>query len=392
MKMILPLILALLFVISGCKKPASEQQDAGSNEQTGQPLEAKSSDNLLRIDREMLRDLRITTTTVEQRHSGDGVSLLGEVTVNENAYSQVGAPIAARVLNIMASPGQQVSKGQELAILQSTELGKARSENITSQAKLQLAKQTLERKRRLAGEHIVAQREVQEAEAAVTSAEADVRASRAVLQALGAGDDASDSSEVVLRSPISGTVIERTALRGQMAEPAQPLFKISDLRTVWLTVHAFERDAVRLEPGKMARITLPALPGRTFRAEVAFIGKEVDVASRTIPVRLEIANSEGNLRPGMSATAFVPFDGSAQQILTVPAAAVQRIENDWYVFIPKSQDTFELRQVGRGRDLQGEIEIVKGLKPEETIVVDGAFLLKAEAEKARGEGKEHEHD
>ena len=392
MKTILPLILVLLFTSGGCKKPANEQQDAGANEQTGQAREAKSGDNLLRIDREMLRDLRITTTTVEQRRSGDGVSLLGEVTVNENAYSQVGAPIAARVLNITASPGQQVSKGQQLAILQSTELGKARSENITSQARLQLAKQTLERKRRLAGEHIVAQREVQEAEAAVTSAEADVRASRAVLQALGAGDEASDSSEVVLRSPISGTVIERTALRGQVAEPAQPLFKIADLRTVWLTVHAFERDAVRLEAGKMARVTLPALPGRTFRAKVAFIGKEVDVASRTIPVRLEIANSEGKLRPGMSATAFVPFGESAQQILTVPAAAVQRIENDWYVFIPKSQDTFELRQVGRGRDLQGEIEIVKGLKPEETIVVDGAFLLKAEAEKARGEGKEHEHD
>jgi cobalt-zinc-cadmium efflux system membrane fusion protein len=62
------------------------------------------------------------------------------------------------------------------------------------------------------------------------------------------------------------------------------------------------------------------------------------------------------------------------------------------VFIPKSADTFEIRQVGRGRDLEGEIEIVTGLKPAETVVVDGAFLLKAEAEKSRGEGKEHDHD
>ena len=147
-----------------------------------------------------------------------------------------------------------------------------------------------------------------------------------------------------------------------------------------------------MQSGKTARVTLPALPGQTFQAKVRLIGKQVDAASRTVPVRIAIANSSGVLRPGMSATAWVPLGESSQQILTVPAASVQRIENQWYVFIPKSDDTFELRQVGRGRDLEGEIEIVSGLKSGETVVVDGAFLLKAEAEKARGEGKEHEHD
>jgi cobalt-zinc-cadmium efflux system membrane fusion protein len=94
----------------------------------------------------------------------------------------------------------------------------------------------------------------------------------------------------------------------------------------------------------------------------------------------------------MSVTAWVPFGEAYQQVITVPATSVQRIDNDWYVFIPKKEDTFELRQVGRGRDLEGEIEIVKGVEPGETVVVDGAFLLKAEAEKARGEGKDHDHD
>lgn len=388
MKRRLPIILAALLAV-GCNKP---QQPSGTEKQPGPAHEARSADNLLHIEHEMLRDLRITTSTVEKRQSGEGVNLLGEVTVNEDVYSQVGAPISARVIDINASPGQRVSKGQQLAVLQSTELGKARSENATAEARLQLARQTLERKRRLAGERIVAQRDVQEAEAAVTSAEADLRAVRATLQALGSGDDTASGSELILRSPIPGTVIERTALRGQVADPAQALFKIAELRTVWLNVHAFERDAVRLQAGKTARVTLPALPGRTFQAKVALIGSAVDSSSRTIPVRIEVVNSGGLLRPGMSATAWVPFGEAYQQIITVPAASVQRIESDWYVFIPKTQDTFELRQVGRGRDLEGEIEIVKGLQPGETVIVDGAFLLKAEAEKARGEGKEHEHD
>lgn len=390
-KKMIPLVLATL-LLAGCKGKSTQQQSSGSEAQGTQNQDAKSPDNLLRIEPEMLRDLRITTSKVEQRASGDGVNLLGEVMVNEEAYSQIGAPLPARVVDIRVSPGQQIAKGQALATLQSTELGKARSESISAQAKLQLARQTLERKRRLAGEHIVAQRDVQEAEASVASAEADVRASRATLHALGAGDESSDSSELVLRSPIAGTVIDRTALRGQLADPAQPLFKIADLHTLWLNVHAFERDAVRLQSGKTAKVTLPALPGRTFSAKVTLIGKQVDPVSRTVPVRIEIGNADGILRPGMSATARVPFGEAAQQVITVPAASVQRIENDWYVFIPKSQDTFELRQVGRGRDLEGEIEIVKGLKQGETVVVDGAFLLKAEAEKARGQGKEHEHD
>jgi cobalt-zinc-cadmium efflux system membrane fusion protein len=391
MNRILPVALVTLLAV-GCNKSSNQQQPAGTEGRPSQAHEAKSQDNLLHIEPEMLRDLRITTSAVEKRQSGDGVNLLGEVTVNEDAYSQVGAPISARVIGISASPGQRVGKGQELAVLQSTELGKTRSEEITAQTRLQLAQQTLARKRRLASERIVAQRDVQEAEAAVASAEADLRAARATLRALGSGDEAADSSQLILRSPISGTVIERTALRGQLADPAQPLFKIADLRTVWLNVHAFERDAVRLQSGKMAKVTLPALPVRSFQGRVTLIGRAVDPSSRTIPVRIDVANADGALRPGMSATAWVPFGSAAQQIITVPVASVQRIENDWYVFIPKTADTFEMRQVGRGRDLEGEIEIVKGLRLGEKVVVDGAFLLKAEAEKDRGEGKEHDHD
>jgi membrane fusion protein, heavy metal efflux system len=382
--------LAVLLLI-GCNKPDNQKHDASSESQP-EAHPAKSTDNLLHIDPEMLRDLRITTSTVEKRAGGDGVSILGEVGVNEDAYSQVASPIAARVSGISISPGQVVTKGQQLAVLQSTELGKARSEEITAQSRLQLTRQTLERKKRLAAEKIAAQREVQEAEAAVASAEADLRASRATLQALGAGESAADGSELTLRSPISGTVIERAALRGQSADPTQPLFKIADLSTVWLTVHAFERDAVRLQAGKAARVSLPALPGRTFQGKVDLIGRSVDAASRTIPVRITVANGDGVLRPGMSATAWVPFKDASEQIIAVPIASVQRIENEWYVFVPKSKDTFELRAVGRGRDLGGEIEIVKGLQPGEMVVVDGAFLLKTEAEKVRGEGKEHDHD
>jgi len=392
MKKLLSICLLALLALSSCNKSKEEKQKAG-NEVQAVPASTveKTPENILRIKPEMLRDLRITTAVVEVRRGGEGVHLLGELRVNENAYAEIGAPIAARIVNILAAPAQAIRKGQELAVLQSTELGKTRAELITAQAKLDLAQKTLERKRSLAAEKIVPARDVQEAEANFATAEADVRAVRTTLQALGAGDESSDTSQFVLRSPISGIVIERTAMQGQMADPMRTLFRVADMSRLWLNVHAFERDAVRVKVGSAARITFAALPGQTFGGNVTLVGKQVDADSRTVAVRIEVENAQQLLRPGMSATAFVPLGKETERVIAVPTAALQRLEANWIVFLPTGKDSFEIRIVGRGRDLGGEIEIVSGLKPGEKVVVEGAFLLKAEAEKLKGEGKEHEH-
>lgn len=383
--------LTLALFLAGCGKSGEERQEPKSVQGSAAGSTKPSSTHSLRIKAEMLRDIRVATAPVEVRAGGEGVQLLGEMRVNEGRYAEVGTPIACRVVSVLAAPGQAVRKGQELAVLQSVDVGKARAESITAQARLDLARKTLERKRRLGAENIVPAREIQEAEANVATADAEVRAARAGLRALGASDESSDSSELVLRSPIDGTVIERVAIQGQMAEPAQPLFRIGDMSRLWLVVHAFERDAVRLAAGSMARVSFAALPGRAFNGNVTLIGKQVDASSRTIPVRIEVTNSEQLLRPGMSATAWVPVGKSSEKVIAVPVAALQRIGNEWVVFLRTGQDTFEIRPVGRGHDLGTEIEIVSGLKAGERVVVEGAFLLKAEAEKARSEGSEHEH-
>jgi cobalt-zinc-cadmium efflux system membrane fusion protein len=118
-----------------------------------------------------------------------------------------------------------------------------------------------------------------------------------------------------------------------------------------------------------------------FRGSVTLIGGEVSKESRTVPVRIEVQNRGSRLRPGMSATAAVPVGSAATTVLAVPVASVQRVRNEWCVFLPKDNGVFEIRKIGRGRDLGGEVEVLTGLKPGETIVVDGAFLLKSHAEK-----------
>ena len=193
----------------------------------------------------------------------------------------------------------------------------------------------------------------------------------------------------MLRSPVAGAVIERTAVVGQMLDPAVPAFRIGNLSTLWLNVHAFERDAVRIRRGVSARLSFSALPGQDFEGRVTMVGGQVERESRTVLIRIEVKNSGALLRPGMSATATLPVGETGASILTVPVAAVQRVRNEWCVFLPKDANHFEIRRIGRGRDLGGEVEVLSGLRAGENIVVDGAFLLKAQAEKGEGEHGEH---
>jgi len=349
----------------------------------------KRTENIVQVSEEMLRDLRITISKVEQHRGGESSSLLGELGVNENAYAEVGAPLSARVVSLRASEGQRVRTGDILATLESGDLAKARGDLGTAEARRDLAQRALDRKRSLNAERIVPTREVQEAESEMVSAEAQVRAARASLEALGASERApagASASTLVLRSPIAGVVLERTLALGQTADPTKPLFRIGDLSTLWLTVHAFERDAVRLAKGAPARIAFAAIPDRTFQGTISSIGQSVDPESRTVAVRIDLPNRDGLLRPGMSSTAFLPV-GEQGTRLAVPAAAVQRVRDRWCVFIPRDARTFEIRPVGRGRDLAGEVEILSGVRAGEPIVVDGAFLLKAETERSAAEGE-----
>lgn len=380
--------LALILLLAvGCGGSTETPTETPASKDATPAKEEHTDAAEVRVDPSMLRDLRITTAAVESRRGGDSVSLLGELSVDERAYAEVGVPIGARVTRLLAAPGDAVREGQPLLHLDSPELGRLRADYLTAEARVTLAESVLKRKRELAAERIAPLREVQEAEATVAETRAAMRSAVAALSALGvavpttADGDKPPSSGFTLQAPVTGTVIERTAVIGQMLDPSKPAFRIANLSSLWLTVHAFERDAVRISRGAAARLSFPALPGEVFSGSVTLVGGEVAKDSRTVPIRIDVQNRGGRLRPGMSATAAVPVGSAAAMVLAVPVASVQRVRNEWCVFLPKANGIFEIRKIGRGRDLGSEVEILTGLKAGETIVVDGAFLLKSHAEK-----------
>jgi cobalt-zinc-cadmium efflux system membrane fusion protein len=387
-------VCAVFALLIGCGRRSDETAThvpAASN--AAEPPHTEEP-NTVEVDEGMLRDLRVTTRQVESRTGSDLVVLLGELAVDQRTYAEVGTPVAARVTRLLANAGDTVRAGQTLAELTSPELGRERAEYLSASARLTLAEAALDRKRSLAAEKIAPLREVQEAESAVGEARAALRSSRAAIAAFGVEpprDDADDSTSslFVLRSPVAGAILERTSVLGQMLDPAAPAFRIGDLSTLWLTVHAFERDAVRIRQGVSARLAFPALPGQDFDGTVTLVGGQVERESRTVPIRIDVQNKQNLLRPGMSATATLPVGETGAAILTVPVSSVQRVRNEWCVFLPKDANHFEIRRIGRGRDLGGEVEVLSGLAAKETIVVDGAFLLKAQAEKGEGDHDAH---
>lgn len=392
---VVPLFAVLLALAAACGQGDQEGQPVAadyeeSRERFDEHAESHApAEDLVRIPREMLRDLRVTTAPAELRPPGEAANLLGEVRVNEDAYAEIGSQIRARVTRLLASPGDVVAAGQPLVELDSAEVGRARADLETAKARLDLARRTLARRRPLAAQGIVPRRELEAAETELAEAQATYRAAEQTLASLGALGGR--GARFVLVSPIAGSVIERQAFRGRLVDAEERLFVVTDLARVWLVVHGFERDAVRVRPGTTARATFPALPGQTFSGTVTRVGSRVDPASRTIEIRIELDNVAGQFRPGMSGSALVPLGAGEPPVVAVPAAALQRVRDGWCVFVPRDEATFEIRPVGRGRDLGGEVEVLAGLRPGEAVVVQGAFLLKAEWDKARGGGEEHEH-
>jgi cobalt-zinc-cadmium efflux system membrane fusion protein len=380
---------------TGCGSCFGRETPPVSQDAAKPAVPAEEHSNELEVAADMLRDLRITTAEVQRAESAAAfATILGELKVNEDAYAEVGAPLPGRVTRLLAGIGDRLDAGAPLAELQSAELGRARAAVMTATGRVTLARSTMARKQALAAERIAPQREVQEAQAELAGAEAEAAAADASLRALDASptDSAVDGARFILRAPVGGVVIARDVVIGQsVGDNSGPLFKVADLSELWLTVHAFERDAVRILTGTSASVSVAALPGRTTTGRVSRIGGQVDPSSRTIPIRILVTNTDGRLRPGMSASARLPIGDETATLLTVPAGALQRLGDTWVVFIPKDAGHFDVREVGRGRDLDGQVEIIQGLTAGERVVVDGSFVLKAEAEKARGLGGDDHH-
>jgi cobalt-zinc-cadmium efflux system membrane fusion protein len=188
-----------------------------------------------------------------------------------------------------------------------------------------------------------------------------------------------------LVSPIEGKVLEVKARLGQPVGPTDTLIVVGETSQVWLAVDIYERDLARVKVGDEVVATAVAYPDRTFTGHVEQLASVVDPARRVIEARIVLANPDGALRPGMTATARVlglPIAG-APPVVSVPRGALQTIDGQPFVFVDLGSGKFQLRAVERGADLENGVEIKQGLNGDESIVTEGSFVLKSEVLRAQ---------
>ncbi len=182
------------------------------------------------------------------------------------------------------------------------------------------------------------------------------------------------------RSPVPGIVLEKAALKGMRFMPGEMMYKIADLSTVWIIADVFEQDIGLVKAGQAALVRIDAFPGREFKTRVAYIYPTLNVATRTIPVRLEIANGGGLLRPGMYAQVELSATGNRKQVVTVPDSAVIHSGRREIILVELGEGRYEAREVKLGRHADDYIEVKEGVQEGEKVVVSANFLIDAESD------------
>lgn len=304
------------------------------------------------------------------------VKALGELEFDPRRMAEVAARTAGRVEKLSAYLGDRVAAGQVLAEIYSPDY-------LALQAEVLMAG---ERSARLKGGPDE------------TTTAALLNAARKKLHPLGIAEEEIDAllasrslrPNLEVRSPLSGIVIAAEAIAGGYVEASAALFRVADPSVLRARVHIYEKDLASVRTGIEAVLSAQAYPGALVKGRLIFIAATMDEATRTIEGRIEIANPDGRLKPGMFVEAGLRMPED-RRILVVPEAAVQEVMSQTAVFVQTGPTTFILRPIEVGERLEGVVEIAKGLAEGEKVVTAGAFILKSELLKSLL-GDEHGHD
>jgi membrane fusion protein, heavy metal efflux system len=308
----------------------------------------------------------------------------GRVEVDETRVARVGSPVTGRVSGVEVREGDDVKRGQILATLTSTELSNTQLEYLKAYSQKLLADRAAGRAKQLLDADVIGAAELQRRQAEAVQADADMNAASDRLKVLGMSDRAvarlaatrrvDSTSQIV--SSIAGTVIDRKVSPGQVVQPADTVYVVADLSEVWIVADVPEALAGSVRAGQTVEVEIPAIPDRRIRGSLSFVSVVVNPETRTVRVRMDVPNQEREYKPAMLATVLI--QGPPQKKRVVPSAAIVRDENRDYVFVQTAPGAFVLRQVTLAEEYDGARALAAGLRPEDRIVVDGAFHLNNE--------------
>ncbi|MDP3083626.1 MAG: efflux RND transporter periplasmic adaptor subunit [Rubrivivax sp.] len=298
----------------------------------------------------------------------------GRLAWDEDQTARIYAPFGGRIERLRVALGDTVQAGQALAEVSASEIGQAQADLHKAQADETLARAAVERARELAEAGVIARKDLQQAEADQARNLAELGRSRARLAQYGVSAG-SVTQHLTLSSPLRGKVVERNVnakaeVRSDLQGP--PLLTISNPASLWAQLDVDEKEIAAFRPGQPVTLRAAAWPERGFAATVTSISDAVDASSRTVKVRLKVANAEGLLKAEMFVTASV---SRPSPLPTVPADAVLLKGDKLYAFVQSAPGRFERREIQARSGGPQSWRVSKGLVAGEQVVVGGALFL-----------------
>ena len=349
-------------------------------------VQAQAAPQLLQINASSKAWRELVLKPVTRKPVSARVTATAIIEPNAGAVAEVTSEIPARVVKLVAQLGQSVKPGEPLAIMSSVELGQAKTEYLKARSLESITDQRLRREGTLYAKKITPMKDLLEARAQHDAALAEYKAVRERLRLLISAsqisklqwsDNGQPLSEFALNAPIAGTLVKRNLSIGAMIDRNAPApFVILNLERVWVIASVFEKDLAGLRTGDEANVTVEAYPNRGFSGRITYIDNEVDRSTRAIRARIEIANPNHLLKPGMFAKASIAT-GNSLEGLMVPESAVYQIDGLSVVFVAAGSNGFEVRSVHLGQRGNGTVEVLSGLSQGEVVVEKGGLVLKS---------------
>jgi RND family efflux transporter MFP subunit len=318
-----------------------------------------------------IRATGIATVPVTRQNLSDEIRAVGTIEADETKLERVAARVPGRIERLYANfTGQPVRRGAPLYDLYSPEL-------IATQREYLLA---LENRRRLAGA----------SPEAVRSAQSLVEAARDRLRLWGISPDQIRALErtqrpdlaLTYRSPVSGTVVQKSVVEGQYVQEGTDLYLLADLSRVWLVAQVYEFELGRLHAGQPVTATVAAFPGREFSGRILFIEPTLERETRTARVRVALPNPRGDLKPGMFADARLALPLGER--LSIPRSAVIDTGMRQVVYVETAPGTFTPRDVKLGAAAGDRREVLEGLREDEMVVAAANFFVDSQAQLGGG--------
>lgn len=348
--------------------PAVKQSMPGKCPICGMDLLAVTKEQQLQgvvtIDEARRQLIGVRTAPVVEGPFQRSFRALGRISYDESAITDVNLKVRGWITKLFVNQtGQRVTRGQPLFLLYSPDLFSAEQDFLLAN---QGATGT-------------------GGGASPSRMEQLGRAARQRLRLLGLSDAQVDevarkgvpSESIALASPASGFVIEKNVVDGASVEAGMRLYRIASLNKVWVEAEVYEADLAQVRTGQVATVTLDYLPGRAYEAKIAYVYPYLDPTSRTGRVRLELANKQLELRPGMFASVTLSADAVSR--VQVPAAAIVYTGPRRLVFVDLGEGRFRPQEVKVGSEGRGMYEVLSGLAPGDRVATSGVFLLAAEA-------------